>query len=139
MMRSLVFLPALFAASFSVAALAQTAEDLKNAEKSTADVLVYGMGYSGIRYSPLTRINKENVNHLVPIWAYSLSDLQGGEGFPIVKDGVIYITTHNATAAVDALTGRQIWRVQHEYPPDMRHCESSAAASSTAVRRSTKA
>jgi alcohol dehydrogenase (cytochrome c) len=99
-------------------ALAQTSEDLKNDEKSTSDVLVYGMGYSAQRYSPLTQINKQNVNRLVPVWGYSLADLQGGESFPIVKDGVIYITTHNSTAAVDALTGKQIWRMLHDYPPE---------------------
>ena len=76
------------------------------------------MGYSGNRYSPLTQINKENVSKLVPVWGYSLADLQGGESFPIVKDGVIYITTHDATAAVDAMTGKQIWQVKHDYPPE---------------------
>ena len=60
------------------------------------------MGYSGQRYSPLTQITKENVSKLVPVWGYSLADLQGGEAFPLVKDGVIYVTTHDATAAVDA-------------------------------------
>jgi alcohol dehydrogenase (cytochrome c) len=117
MLRSFA-LSASLAAAIPFAALAQTADDLKNDEQTTGDVLVYGMGYSGDRYSPLTQITKDNVNRLVPVWAYSLSDLQGGEGFPIVKDGVIYITTHNATAAVDALTGRQIWRVRHDYPPE---------------------
>jgi alcohol dehydrogenase (cytochrome c) len=116
-MRSFI-LPALLAAVLPQAAFAQTAGDLKNAEKTTGSVLVYGMGYSGNRYSPLTQINKDTVNRLVPVWAYSLSDLQGGEGFPIVEDGIVYITPHNATAAVDALTGRQIWRVRHEYPPE---------------------
>ena len=39
-------------------AIAQSADDLKNDEKTPGDVLVYGMGYSGQRYSPLTQINK---------------------------------------------------------------------------------
>ncbi len=102
----------------SVSALAQTSQDLKADAGTTGDVLVYGMGYSGQRFSPLTQINKENVSRLVPVWAYSLADLQGGEGFPLVKDGVIYVTTHNATVAVDALSGKQIWRVIHDYPPE---------------------
>src|SRR5215468_2970061 len=100
--------------------LAQTPADLKNDANTPDDVLVYGMGYSGQRYRPLTQINKQNVSKLVPIWSYSLADLNGGESFPVVKDGVIYVTTHNTTAAVDALTGKQIWRVIHEYPPDSR-------------------
>src|SRR3984957_19465218 len=101
-----------------LAALGQTADDLKNDEKTTDNVLVYGMGYSGNRYSPLTQITKSNVGKLVPTWSYSLADLQGGEGFPIVNDGVIYVTTHDSTAAVEAMTGKQIWRVKHDYPPE---------------------
>ena len=117
MMRS-VLLAALVSAALPTMALAQSADDLKNDEKSTGDVLVYGMGYSGQRYSPLTQINKQNVSKLVPVWGYSLGDLQGGESFPIIKDGVVYITTHNSTAAVDAMTGKQIWKVMHDYPPE---------------------
>ena len=117
MKRSMAF-AALLSAAVPFGALAQTADDLRNDEKTPGDVLVYGMGYAGQRFSPLSQINKDNARRLVPVWAYSLSDLQGGEAFPIIKDGVIYVTTHNATAAVDALTGRQIWRVLHEYPPE---------------------
>ena len=117
MLRS-TLLAVLLSAAVPAMVLAQTSEDLKNDEKSTGDVLVYGMGYSAQRYSPLTQINKQNVNRLVPVWGYSLADLQGGESFPVVKDGVIYITTHNSTAAVDALTGKQIWRTLHDYPPE---------------------
>ena len=120
MMRSTLF-AVLLSATVSIvpiAALAQSADDLKNDEKTPDNVLVYGMGYSGNRYSPLTQINKENVSKLVPTWSYSLADLQGGEGFPLVDNGVIYVTTHDLTAAVDAITGKQIWRVKHEYPPE---------------------
>src|SRR6202047_1883250 len=116
-MRSMLF-AVLLSAAVPFAALAQTADDLKNDENMPGDVLVYGMGYSANRFSQLTQINKENVSKLVPVWAYSLADLQGGESFPLVKDGVVYATTHNATVAVDALTGKQIWRVVHDYPPE---------------------
>ena len=117
-MRQSMAFAALLSAALPFAAFAQTAEDLRNDEKTPGDVLVYGMGYAGQRFSPLTQINKDTVRRLVAVWGYSLSDLQGGESFPIVKEGVIYVTTHNSTAAVDAITGRQIWRVLHEYPPE---------------------
>src|ERR1700744_4593880 len=97
-MRSPLF-AVLLSAAVPLAALAQTANDLKNDENTPGDVLVYGMGYSANRFSPLAQINKDNVSKLVPVWAYSLADLQGGESFPLVKDGVIYATTHNATVA----------------------------------------
>ena len=117
-MLRLLLIVAAVSAAVPFAAFAQTADDLKNAEKTPDNVLVYGMGFSGNRYSPLTQINKENVSRLVPVWAYSLADLQGGETFPLVYDGVIYVTTHDSTVAVDALTGKQIWRVKHEYTPE---------------------
>lgn len=107
-----------FSAVFAGGAFAQTAEDLKNDDKTPGDVLVYGMGYSGQRYSPLTQINKDNVSKLVPIWGLALSDNRGAQAFPVIKDGVVYTTVHNATIAIDALTGKQIWRVPHEYPPE---------------------
>ena len=99
-------------------ALAQTAADLRNDQNTPEDVLVYGMGYAGQRYSPLTRINKGNVKKLVPMWSYAITDNRGAEAFPVIKDGVIYTTSHNATMAVDAMTGKQIWRTNHEYPPE---------------------
>ena len=108
----------LLGGALSVTANAQTADELKNDANTPGDVLVYGMGYAGNRYSPLTLINKENVGKMVPMWALSMSDNHGGESFPVVKDGIIYATAHNATVAVDALTGKQIWRINHEYPPE---------------------
>ena len=111
-------LSALLCATFPLGAIAQTADDLKNDHKTPGDVLVYGMGYGGQRYSPLTRITKDNVSRLVPKWAYSINDNRGAEAFPVIKDGVIYTTAHNATIAVDAMTGKQLWRAAHEYPPE---------------------
>src|ERR1700675_3114782 len=86
---------------------AQTANDLRNDHATPGDVLVYGMGYAGQRYSPLTQIDKNNVTKLVPMRAYSIADNRGAEPFPVIRDGVIYTTAHNATMAVDAMTGRQ--------------------------------
>ena len=73
-------------ATMPIKAFAQSADDLKNDEKTPDNVLVYGMGYSGNRYSPLTQITKSNVSKLVPTWSYSLADLQGGE--ILASDGV---------------------------------------------------
>ena len=111
-------------ASFALAAVlapganAQTTSDLVNDHKTTGDVLVYGMGYNAQRYSPLTSINKSNAKRLVPMWSYSINDGRGAEAFTLIRDGVIYTTAHNATIAVDAMTGKQVWRTAHEYPPE---------------------
>ena len=35
-----------------------------------------------------------------------------------MKDGVVFLTDHEKTVAVDALTGREIWKTMVEYPPE---------------------
>lgn len=99
--------------------IAQNLDDLKNDHRTAGDVLTYGMGYNNQRYSALKAINKGNVANLVPVWNYSLNNPQGQESQPIVHDGVMYVTTHTSTVAIDALTGKQIWKQEIEYAPDV--------------------
>ena len=101
------------------AATAQTTDDLKADHKTTGDVLTYGMGYNNQRYSPLKAINKGNVSKLVPVWNYSLNNPQGQQSQPIVYQGVMYVTSHTSTVAIDPLTGRQIWKHELEFAPDV--------------------
>jgi alcohol dehydrogenase (cytochrome c) len=116
-MRPIV-LAALVGAAFPLAALAQSADDLKNDHKTPGDVLTYGMGYAQNRYSPLTNINRDNVKRLVPAWSYSMADNRGQEAQPLVRDGIIYLTDHEKTVAVNGITGREIWKSTIEYPAD---------------------
>jgi alcohol dehydrogenase (cytochrome c) len=99
-------------------AQAQTAADLAKGQNDTQNVLNYGMGYDLNRYSKLTKINKDNVKKLVPLWHYSLDDNRSEQSQPIVLDGVIYITTNAATMAIEAKTGKQLWKTKVEYPPE---------------------
>src|SRR5208282_2121239 len=96
---------------------AQTAEELANGANDTSNVVNYGMGYNLQRFSTLKQIDKSNVKRLVPVWNYSLDDNRSEESQPLVYKGVIYITTNNATIAVDAnivgidaKTGKELWR-----------------------------
>ncbi len=117
MIRSVV-IAGLLGAAVSGAAFAQTADDLKNAGKHTNGVLMYGMSYNAQRFSPLKQINRDTVKRLVPAWAYSLADNRGDEAQAVVRDGVIYITDHTKTVAVDAITGKEIWKNEFDYPPE---------------------
>ncbi len=47
-----------------------------------------------------------------------MNDNRGQESFPLVKDGVMYVTTHNSTVAIDAMTGKQVWKSVIEYPAE---------------------
>ncbi len=113
---------------------AQTSEQLIKGATDSSNVLNYGMGYNLQRFSPLTQINKDTVKNLVPVWNYSLADDRTQESQPLVYQGVIYITTHNATIAVDAKTGKQIWKTKVDYPPEtsesrvLRHHQSRRRA-----------
>ena len=97
---------------------AQSAADLKNAANTPDRVLTYGMSYSQQRFSTLTQINRGTVKRLVPAWAYSLDDSNKEESQALVMDGVIYITAHDKTAAINVETGREIWKTMISYPPE---------------------
>ncbi|MBR0734410.1 methanol/ethanol family PQQ-dependent dehydrogenase [Bradyrhizobium japonicum] len=102
----------------STCASAQTTEQLVKGSTDTSNVLNYGMGYNLQRFSTLNQVNKDTVKNLVPIWNYSFNDDRSEESQPLVYQGVIYATSHNATMAVDAKTGKQIWKSKVEYPAE---------------------
>jgi len=99
-------------------AIAQTNEQLAKGATDTSNVLNYGMGYNLNRFSTLNQINKDTVKNLVPVWNYSFADDRSEESQPLVYQGVIYVTTHSATMAIDAKTGKQVWKTKVEYPPE---------------------
>ena len=106
------------ALAVSTSAFAQSADELINDTATPGDVLTYGMGYGQQRFSQLDQINADNVGQLTPAWVYSLDDSRGQESHPLVKDGVMYVTTHKSTMALDAKTGKQIWKTLVEYPAE---------------------
>jgi alcohol dehydrogenase (cytochrome c) len=83
-----------------------------------AEVHTLGMGPHLQRHSPLAQINKSTVKRLVPVWNYSLADKRGQESQPLVIDGVMYVTSHKSTVALNPVTGRQIWKHDLTYPPE---------------------
>jgi alcohol dehydrogenase (cytochrome c) len=100
-----------------------TAEDLLAGFKDPARWLQFSGDYSGRRHSPLTQITPENVKHLVPQWTFQ-TDLPGKfETTSIVLDGIVYATGSNNLAwALDAKSGRPIWRYRRELPDGLVMC-----------------
>src|SRR5581483_11600932 len=101
-----------------LAQAAVTAKDLENDAKTPDNVLTQGMGYDLKRYSPLNQINRQTIKRLVPVWSYSMDDDRGQESQPLIVDGVMYVTDHKSTVAINATTGRQIWKNVIQYPPE---------------------
>ena len=116
-MRSII-LSILLSMTLSAAALAQSDEDLRNAGKNQSEILTYGMSYNQQRFSSLNQINRQTVKRLVPAWSYSMTGNHGEESQALIKDGVMYVTSHDKTVAVDALTGKEIWKTLIEYAPE---------------------
>src|SRR6266478_5849985 len=78
----------------------------------------YGGGYDAWRHSILNQINTSNVRKLTPAWAFQTGDPDGGlQATPIVLDGVMYLSTsHNHIFAIDAGTGRELWKYTYALP-----------------------
>src|SRR5262245_23216861 len=75
----------------------------------------YGGGAHSSQYSALNRINKSNVSQLQVVWRFPVS---GTVIFnPLVVDGVMYLqSSSNTLVAVDAATGKEVWRSQAQGP-----------------------
>src|SRR5215831_707273 len=76
------------------------------------------------KYSPLTDINADNVQRLTIAWQWTHGEASlaeygtvpgNFENTPLMIDGVLYVTTpYNNIAALDATTGRELWRFDGE-------------------------
>ncbi len=100
-------------------AVAQTERDLRADGNggSTDNILTYGMGYHQNRFSPLDQINKRNVRRMVPVWNLSLDNDLGEQAQPMIYDGVMYVSNAKWTYAIDAVTGKMLWRTAVKYDP----------------------
>ncbi len=102
-----------------------TEEDLANDQANTAQIVTNGMGRHLQRYSPLDTLNKDNVQNLVPAWAFSLGGekQRGQETQPIIHDGVMYITgSYSRMYAIDVMTGEELWQYDARLPEGILPC-----------------
>ena len=74
----------------------------------------YHGDYSGQRHSRLTGITPDNVHQLTLAWSFQTGQTGGVKASPLLVNGVIYVTMPDNIWAVDARSGRQIWR--YTYP-----------------------
>jgi len=100
-----------------------TSQDLLAGLSDPTKWLVYHGNYSGHRHSPLTQITPENVSRLTAQWTFQSGVLGSFQGTPIVIDNVLYETGFAGNSwALDARTGRPIWRHREEVPTDLHVC-----------------
>lgn len=106
----------------SLIAAPLTAREVDTAAISAApanDWLSYGRDYAETRYSPLDQINTDSVPQLGLSWWFDTDFSRGLEASPIVVDGVMYLTGNwSVVYALDARTGRLLWRYDPEVPKE---------------------
>lgn len=96
----------------------------------------YAQNPGGLRFSALDQINKSNVSQLQQAWVYQTGDIADGgahytECTPLVIDGVMYIITpFSRLIAIDALTGKELWR----FPTKKKLDESETGGGGLACR-----
>ena len=79
----------------------------------------YNGSDSANRHSALAQINRDNVERLTAQWFYPIPDMRMIEGTPVVVAGVMYVTAANRVYALDASTGREIWRYSQPRTPGL--------------------
>ena len=100
-----------------------TWDRLLHAANEPENWLMYSGTLDSQRFSGLDQIHNRNVGELELKWAYQIPQLDRAETVPLVVDGVMFITeAPSNVVAVDAATGRQYWRYNHELPDDLRIC-----------------
>lgn len=93
----------------------------------------YGNDPGGMRYSPLTEINRDNVAKLRVAWVYHTGDISDGtkyprksefESTPIFVDGTLFATTaFNRVVALDPVSGKERWTFDPKINRESKYSE----------------
>jgi alcohol dehydrogenase (cytochrome c) len=104
-----------------------TPERLLNADREPQNWLMNHRTYDGQRYSPLARINRDNVKNLKVAYAVPLGGGAGNEftnATPLAEDGFLYVTdSWNVLYKIDGRSGdvgRIVWRMDPKQDRQMR-------------------
>ncbi len=125
----IVFLSIIFVSFiYSKSVLSNEVNDarLKGAAGDSKNWLTYSRGFNNNRYSTLNQITPSNIKKLVPKWIYQ-TGLDGSfQTSPLVVDGIMYLSTpYNHVIALDAVTGKELWRYKHKLRTKKLCCGSS--------------
>jgi len=122
-MKKTVFLLGLLVVAWTSVQSQVSYERLLAAAREPQNWLTYSGRYSGWRYSALEQINIVNASRLALQWVFQVADLGQFETSPIVVDGILYGTGQdNRAFALDARTGRALWRYQRNLPEKIQLC-----------------
>ena len=93
------------------------------ADANNQDWQSFGRDYTSQRFSPATQINAKNVKDLAQAWVYKSGVMGSFQTTPIVQDGIMYLSLpFNHVVALDAKTGKELWRYNHDKRADWKMC-----------------
>ena len=108
----------------AIASLVTVSMTVPLAQSRQVEWLYYGGDQGGSKYSTLTDVTPGNVQQLQIAWQWKHFDVNMEkygttpgqfEAVPLMIDGVLYVTTpYNNIAALDAETGKELWRFDGE-------------------------
>ena len=76
---------------------------------------LHGRDLGGQRYSPLKALTPATVGRLAPAWTWHSGVTATFQATPIVVGGVMYVALpFSGVAALEAATGRELWRYRHQ-------------------------
>ncbi|PPD56504.1 MAG: pyrrolo-quinoline quinone, partial [Methylotenera sp.] len=92
-------------------------------QSSNQDWPSFGRDFTSQRFSLITQINQQNVKKLVQAWQYKSGVVGSFQTTPIVQNGMMYLSLpYNHVAALDAKTGKELWRYTHDRRKDWQMC-----------------
>jgi len=95
-------------------------DHLLQADRDTANWLMYARTYDSQRFSPLSQIDTKNVRELSLQWQFVIAVAGPHLSTPVVHDGVMFVTSAwSKLYALDARTGAFLWAVEARLPDDM--------------------
>ena len=109
----------------SIAHATVTDKMIENDAATPGDVLSWGIGQEGQRYSPLKKINTSTVSKLVPAWSFSFGGekQRGQQSQPLIHNGKMFVTgSYSRIFALDAKTGAKLWKYEHRLPDGIMPC-----------------
>ena len=105
---------------------AQVTDEMIAKDAATPDnVLSWGLGTQGQRFSPLSDINAKTIKRLAPVWSMSFGGekQRGQQSQPLVHDGIMYVTaSYSRIFALDVKTGKKLWKYEHRLPEGIMPC-----------------
>ncbi len=125
-MRKLLLSALVLAAVSSLTAQAAVTDSMIEQEAKTGkEVLSYGLGTRGQRFSPLTQINTKSIKTLAPAWSFSFGGekQRGQESQPLINNGKMFVTaSYSRIFAIDTKTGKKLWKYEHRLPEGIMPC-----------------